>query len=401
MAGPLSGIRVLDITTVLMGPYATQLLADMGADVIKLEPPGGDTTRHIGVGRHPDMGANFLHMNRGKRSIVIDLKSDEGGNLARRLSRRADVLVHNIRAGAIQRLGLDYPTVRQDNQTLIYCHLLGYSEAGSRAGEPAYDDLIQGASGLSWLIGQSTGTPGYVPTAMADRSAGMFAAFAICAALFERAATGKGRDLSVAMYDVLAHLVLSDHMGGATFIPPEGPVGYRRLYSDRRHPYPTADGHICLLIYTDAHWRRFFTLIERPDLAGDPRFRDMRSRNNYLEELNRVVTEALASRGSAEWLRLLAEADLPAGPVRSILDLIADPDLRASGTLADAVHPQEGSVHVLTAPVTGFALDRDNNRCAPRAGEHSRSILAELGLTATEIDRLTSSGVVQTAPDTE
>ncbi|MEQ9811831.1 MAG: CoA transferase [Azospirillaceae bacterium] len=394
MASPLTGLRVLDLTTVLMGPYATQMLSDMGADVIKLEPITGDTSRHVGPGRHPDMGSNFLHMNRGKRSIAVDLKTPAGHAIAVDLIASSDVMVHNIRAVAMERLGLGREAAQAINPRLVYCHLVGYAENGSRAGQPAYDDLIQAAVGFPWLISRTTGEPGYVPTAIADRTAGLCAAFSIASALVGRERNEEGQALTIPMYDVLAHMVLSDHMYGATFIPPEGSVGYERLMSSHRKPYATRDGYVCLLIYTDAHWRRFFALTGRADLVDDPRFVEMRSRNRHIDALNKIVAEILARRSTDEWLALLGDADIPATRMQSVDDLVADPDLRRSGTVAEVDHPSEGRINVLNSPIKWHDQAETGERFAPRLGEHSAELLDELGYGRQRISQLARDGVV-------
>lgn len=394
MAGPLSGYRVLDLTTVLMGPYATQMLSDMGADVIKLEPVTGDTSRQIGPGRHSDMGSNFLHMNSGKRSIAVDLKTSTGREIATKLIKTSDVMVHNIRTDAIERLGLHRKAAQQLNPHLVYCHLVGYAEEGSRAGEPAYDDLIQADVGFPWLLSQTTGEPGYVPTPIADRTAGLCAAFAIAAALAKRKKGGHGLAMTIPMFDVLSHMILSDHMYGRTFIPPEGKVGYERLLSPHRKPYATADGHVCLLIYTDAQWRRFFQLTGQDDLAVDPRFQGMRNRNKNIDDLNSIVANIIAERSTDDWLDLLRSNDIPATRMRSVDDLVSDPDLRKSGTVREADHPSEGRIQVLNSPIKWTDYGVSSNHFAPRLGEHSDEVLHEIGFGSEEIAEMVDRGVI-------
>ena len=286
--GPLSGVRVLDLTTVVMGPSATQMLGDMGADVVKVETAGGDSMRWIGPWRHAGMGPMFLNANRNKRSIVLDLKSAEGKASALALARGADVLVSNVRPQGLRRLGLDYDSVRNTNERIIYCAAVGYGSGGPNSGKAVYDDLMQAASGIADLFRVVDGTPRYAPVNICDRVVGLYVANAITAALYHRAVTGKGQEIEVPMFESMTQFVLADHMGGASFVPPAGEMGYRRLLSSKRGPYETSDGFLSLVVYTDRHWRAFTSIVGFPNLLDtDERFKSQESRTRHAEDVGR------------------------------------------------------------------------------------------------------------------
>jgi crotonobetainyl-CoA:carnitine CoA-transferase CaiB-like acyl-CoA transferase len=264
--GPLRGVRVLDLTTVVMGPSATQILGDLGADVVKIEHAGGDSMRWIGPWRHEGMGPLFLWANRNKRSLVLDLKSVAGKSAAIDLARQADVVVSNVRPQGLARLGLDYVSIRAANPKIIYCAAVGYGAGGPDAGKAVYDDLMQAASGIAGLFGAVDGTPRYAPVNICDRIVGLYVVNAITAALYHRAMTGEGQEIEVPMFETMTQFVLSDHIGGSAFSPPEGAMGYKRLLSRTRGPYPTKDGFLALVVYTNKHWEAFTALIGQPEL---------------------------------------------------------------------------------------------------------------------------------------
>lgn len=395
MAGPLAGIRIVDLSSVLMGPAATQMLGDMGAEVIKVEALEGDTTRRIGPGRSPEMGSNFLHMNRSKRSVAIDLKHPLSRPVLRRLLQWADVLVHNIRPEAARRLGLGEEDLLREHPRLVLCLLTGFGTDGPYAGQPAYDDLIQGLAGLPSLYARCADVPRYVPTPIADRMAGLHAVVAITGALLHRARTGEGQRVEVPMFETLCQVVLADHLHGQSFVPALGPTGYGRVLSPRRHPYRTADGWICVLIYNDRQWQAFFRLVGRAELAGDPRYATMRARNEHIDELYGMVETALQGHGTAHWLAAFADADIPAGPMNSLDDLLDDPHLQAVDFFQVTEHPTEGTIRTMRMPITWSRSPSEPGRPAPRLGEHSRQVLAELGLSAAEIEALVAEGALR------
>ncbi|MGH8622261.1 MAG: CaiB/BaiF CoA transferase family protein, partial [Burkholderiales bacterium] len=333
VTGPLAGVRIIDLTTVVMGPFATQILADLGADVVKVEPPEGDVLRHIAPMRHPGMGHIFLHHNRNKRSLVLDLKQPAGRDALLRLARDGDVVIYNVRPQAMRRLRLGYDDVAAVNPRIIYVGAYGYGESGRYAGQPAYDDLIQGMAALPSIFADAgADRPRYVPTAIADRVTGLAAVNAVTAALFCRERTGQGQAVEVPMFETLAHMVLADHMAGRTFEPPMAPFRYERMLAPHRVPYATKDGYLCVLIYNDKHWRSFFSLIGREEMfESDPRFGSQEARSRNIGEVYAFVAGEMAQRTSAEWLRLLNQADIPVAPLNAIEDVLADPHLGESG----------------------------------------------------------------------
>jgi crotonobetainyl-CoA:carnitine CoA-transferase CaiB-like acyl-CoA transferase len=393
--GPLSGLRVLDMTTVLMGPYATLQLGDMGADIIKVEPHEGDIVRQIGPGRHPGMGPMFLNVNRNKRSIALDLKQPAGREVLLRLAVNADVFIYNVRPQAVARLGLAYEDLAAVNPKIIYTGVFGYGQDGPYAARPAYDDLIQGGCAIPTLLADAgDGSPRYVPLTIADRIVGLFAVNAILAALRHRDVTGRGQRIDVPMFETMANFVLLDHLGGLTYDPPLDHGGYARLLAPERRPYRTKDGYLCALIYNDKQWRSFFAAIGKPELQ-DERFRDHSSRICHIREIYAEVAEIFVTRTTAEWMSLLEDADIPYTPLRTIEELLADPHLAATGFFSHVEHPSEGKIKSLRAPTTFGDSRPDSPSPAPTLGEHSREILHELGLADQSIDDLFAKGIVK------
>lgn len=399
-AGPLSGIRVIDMTTVLMGPYASQMMGDMGADVIKVEAPEGDLIRQIGPARHDGMGPIYLNANRSKRAITLDLKRPEGRAALLRLCEGADVLVCNVRAKAMKRLGLAYEDVAAVNPRLVYAGMFGYGQDGPYAARPAYDDLIQGGAALPYLFSLvNDGKPRYVPSAIADRVVGLAAVGAILAAIIDRGRTGLGQKVEIPMFETMVSVVLGDHMGGLTFEPPLDGGGYRRHLSPGRRPYQTSDGYICALIYTDSHWQRFFAAIGRPEMpAADPRFHTFASRMANVNEVYDELSAILLTRTCADWIALLDEADIPVMPMHDLESLLQDPHLRETGFFQMADHPSEGRIRTMAVPSKWSRSAVGPSRHAPLQGEHSTEILREAGFTAEEIAALVAGGVVTCAP---
>lgn len=387
-AGPLAGVRVIDLTTVMMGPFATQILGDYGADIIKVEPPGGDIMRHAPPMRSPGMGAMYMQGNRNKRSILLDLKKEPARAALLRLCEGADVLVHNVRPAAMRRLGLGPEELCDRFPRLVYVSLVGYGEKGPYAGRPAYDDLIQGAAGIPALFAEVSGAePRYVPVVAADRIVGLNATHAILAALLHRDRTGCGQSIQVPMFETLAQFVLGDHMGGRSFEPPLGPPGYGRLLQPNRRPYRTSDGHLCVLVYTDAHWRSFFEAIGRPEeFEANPLFHDIRVRVARYDEAYGFVAAELARRSTAEWLELLERHDIPFSPMHDLDSLIDDPHLETVGFFQEMDHPSEGRIRLTSPPATWSRTQPSIRSAPPRVGEHTREVLAEAGLTQSDID---------------
>jgi len=389
MAGPLSGVRVLDLSTVVMGPYGTQILGDFGAEVIKVEPPDGDVIRYAWPFRNPGMGSIFLNTNRNKRSVVLDLKKPAARDACLAIAKTCDVLVYNIRPQAMARLGLSYEEVKKVNPKIIYVGCFGYSQRGPNARKAAYDDMIQGAAGIPWLLHkQGAPEPRYAPMIVADRSVGQQVASAVSAALYFREKTGKGQRIDVPMYEHLLQMILGDHLGGETFDPPHGPSGYIRILSPDRRPYQTKDGYVCALIYNDKQWKSFFDVIGKPEILKQPEFATHEARSQNYNRAYAMVAEELKKRTTGEWVEALERADIPVQRMNSLDDIVADPHLAAIGYLKTVEHPSEGKIKVLAVPSEWSESAPEYRRHTPRLGEHTREVLREAGLSDTEIDRL-------------
>jgi crotonobetainyl-CoA:carnitine CoA-transferase CaiB-like acyl-CoA transferase len=387
--GPLAGITILDLTTVLMGPYATQILADMGADVIKVESPEGDIVRQLGPGRTKGMGGMFLNANRGKRSIVIDLKQAEGRDALLRLAKGANAIVYNVRPQAMARLGLGYEAVAAVNPAIVYVGVFGYGQDGPYAAKPAYDDLIQGASTIPTLIARAgDGTPRYVPITIADRVVGLKAVNAILGGLMHQARTGAGQRIDVPMFESMTEFVLIDHLGGLTYDPPLDHGGYSRLLSRHRRPYKTSDGYVCALIYNDKQWKSFCDAIGQPELLQQPRFATHAARHAHIDEIYEEVGRIFLSRSTAEWRDLLEQADIPVMPMHTLETILDDPHLQAVGFFKTVEHPVEGRIRQMREPSSWSASQPEPGGPAPTLGEHGRDILQAAGFSPEEIEQL-------------
>jgi crotonobetainyl-CoA:carnitine CoA-transferase CaiB-like acyl-CoA transferase len=400
MSGPLSGVKVLDLTTVVMGPYSTQILADFGADVIKVEPPSGDVMRFAWPFRNPGMGHIFLNANRNKRSVVLDLKQEAAREACLAIAKKVDVLVYNIRPQAMARLRLGYEEVRKENAKIIYVGCFGYSQRGPYAAKAAYDDLIQGAAGLPWLLKkQGAETPRYAPIIVADRSVGQQVASAVSAALYFREKTGKGQRVDVPMFEHLLQIVLGEHLGGYTFEPQHGEPGYARMLSPDRRPYPTRDGFVCALIYNDKQWKAFFQAIGRPDMMSDARYSTQEARSQNYDTAYAFVAEQMKTRSTAEWIELLERADIPVQRMNDLADIVADPHLAATGFFRTVEHPSEGPIRTMAVPSEWSESKPEYRRHAPRLGQHTREVLEEVGLARDKIATLLASGAAGTSGD--
>lgn len=374
----LGGIRVLDLTTVLMGPVATQILGDLGADVIKVEGPEGDIVRGYKPARSEGMPGIFLNLHRNKRSVVLDLKSPEGVANLRRLITTADVLVHNIRSEAMERLGFGPDAVRALNPRLVYCLANGFRQDGPYARKAAYDDVIQAGAGLTDMIGRINGTPQYVPTALCDKVAGMTIAWSVLAALFHRERTGEGQVVEVPMFETNIAFNLVEHIAGWSFAPPVGDVGFARYMTRNRRPFRTRDGHVCILPYTEKNWQDFFAGIGRGEVLLDPRFADFTNRIRNIDALYAILAECALERTTAEWVAYCDSISIPAMEVKRFEDLWEDPHLQKIGFFEEAEHPSEGLYTNIPMPVQFSAGKTGLRRPAPRLGEHTAEVLAEL-----------------------
>ena len=394
--GPLQGIKVIDMTTVLMGPYATQMLGDYGADVIKVESLEGDVTRLIGPARHSGMGPVFLNTNRSKRSICLDLKKPAGREAVLRLIKSADVLVYNVRPQAMARLDLGYDVVAEINPLLIYAGVFGFGQDGPYAAKPAYDDLIQGATALPALMAQTgDGVPRYVPNALVDRIVGLTAVGAICASLVHRDRTGRGQRVDIPMFETMASFVMGDHMGGLTYEPPLDKGGYPRHLSRDRRPYKTSDGYISVIVYNDKQWKSFFQATGRSDLRGDPRFATFSGRAANIDIVYGELARIFETRTTREWIELLNKADIPVLPMHDLQSILHDPHLVATGFFPVVKHPSEGRIRSMKVSATWSETRAEPVRLAPRLNEQGEEILREAGFSHEEIATMVRDGVTR------
>jgi len=391
MSGPLAGIRVVDLTSALLGPLATQILGDMGADVIKVEPPEGDPIRALGPSRHPGMGAYFLNINRNKKSVALDLKRQAVREALLKLVEKADVFVHNMRLAAAERLGLDYRAVGERNPRIVYAAATGFRRDGVYRDRPSFDDVIQGESGLAALNGGVGGEPRYVPMAVSDKICGYVLASAIGMALFHRERTGKGQEVHVPMLETMLAFNLADHLWYGVLAEPEKGLGYPRMLTRHRRPFPTKDGQICILATTDAQSRHLFEAIDCPEFADDERFSTLAQRTANIGELYEIVIERMRRRTTAEWRERLDAFDVPNGVVTDLEGLFADPYLANTGFFERVEHPTEGRMLTTAVPVMFSGSPGASFRLPPpRLGEHTRSVFGELGVSDAEIEEITA-----------
>jgi crotonobetainyl-CoA:carnitine CoA-transferase CaiB-like acyl-CoA transferase len=379
--GPLAGVRVVDLTAMVMGPYCTQIMADMGADVIKVEPPQGDDTRYVSVGPTRGMSGVFVNVNRGKRGVALDLKSDDGKTALRALVEQADVFIHSMRAKAIGRLGFSYPDVAAINPRIVYTNCYGYGRRGPDRDLPAYDDTIQAACGLPSVQQQLTGEANFVGTIMADKVAGLTALYATMMALFHRERTGEGQEVEVGMFEAMASFMLVEHANGAIFDPPLGPAVYPRAVAPNRRPYRTSDGYIAALIYNDRHWAAFVNSV-RPEWANDS-YATLENRARQIDTVYSLLAETLVQRTTREWLDLFRELEIPAAPLSSPAALFDDPHLNAVGFF-ETVDTPHGRVRFPGVPTWFSRTPGHIASGAPELGAHTDEVLDELGLTDVE-----------------
>ena len=383
--GALAGFRILDLTTVLLGPYATQILADYGADVIKIEPLEGDPVRPNGSFRHPDKASLYLAVNRNKRAIAINLKSAEGRDLLWKLIEGADVLVHNLRPSSIKGLGFTYAEVSKRNPRLVYCFSTGFGSNGPDAEKPAYDDIIQSGSGIAALNGQASGKPDYVPTVMADKTAGLMLSQAIVAALLARERTGRGQSVEVPMLEALVSFMMVEHLGGLTFEPPVAPAGYTRLMAGGRQPAPTKDGYMTVLPYTGRHWNAFLTAAGRTDLIEKYEVNDPVRLYANVKTLYGELREITKGRTTAEWMKVCQDVDIPASPMYTLDELPEHPQLKAVGLFKTMEHPTEGTIRYVDSPVRFSDTPASVRSGAPSIGQHTDEILREAGYSDVQV----------------
>jgi crotonobetainyl-CoA:carnitine CoA-transferase CaiB-like acyl-CoA transferase len=394
--GPLEGVRVIDLTTVVVGPICTRVMADQGADVVKIEPPEGDLLRNLAQGaRNPGMASKFLNYNRNKRSICLDLKRPEGIEAVRRLIETADVFVSNVRSPALARLGLDAESLLALNPRLIHCAILAFGLGGRYANRPAYDPIVQSLSGVAGTFHRAIGEPRFVPMVMTDHMTGLIAAQCIGFALYRREKTGRGEAVEVPMFENMASFVMSEHMGPASFDPPLGPPGDGRLVSPYYRPLATKDGWITISPNTNAQAFAFFDAIGRPELKEDPRFRNAASRSANAAAYFEVRAAGLAQKTTAEWLAILLEKDIPHAAYNSLEGLMEDPHLADVGFFEMEDHPSEGRLKRTAIPNSFSGGMREDRLPTPRLGEQTRELLAEAGYDEAAIAALVAAGVAK------
>jgi crotonobetainyl-CoA:carnitine CoA-transferase CaiB-like acyl-CoA transferase len=397
MSGPLQGVKIVEMTSVVLGPWACQMLADMGADVVKIEQPRGDSNRTLGAAKNPGMSALYLTCNRNKRSLVLDLRIPGARDALLALVRDADVFVHNNRPQVMTKLGLDYADMKKVNPRIVYCGAYGYSKKGPYGAKGALDDSIQASSGIAMLNKMVLGEPRYLPTVVADKTTAITVVYGILAALFHRERTGEGQELEVPMFETMVNYVMAEHLWGMTFDPPRGSPGYVRLMSHHRKPYKTLDGYIAILPYLDAHWEKFCKLTGHPELIDDERFRKLADRVRNIDATYEKTGEIMATRTTREWLELFDKSGVPTNVVNTLEDLATDPHLEATGFWQFVEHPTEGRLRMPSFPVNFGSTPASIYRHAPRLGENTAEVLREAGLTDEQIAALTASGAAMTA----
>lgn len=390
----LKGITVVDLSTVVFGPFASQMVADFGADVIKVESPEGDIFRAAAPARSRGMGAGYLNLNRNKRSIALDLKTASGRAALDELIADADVFMHNMRPQAIERLDLGYERLATLNTRLVYCAAVGFGGNGPYANDPAYDDVIQSMTGFASMSTDPNAEPQLIPTVLTDKVAGLYAVAGMLGALLSRARTGHGMAVEAPMFESLASFMLTEHLSGYVFNPPIGGLRYDRVVSPHRKPYPTADGYIAALPYSTKHWEKFLRLIGRDDLADAEWVRDASKRSERIGELYAVLGEATRKRATAEWLTEFKRLDIPCGPVYSLEDLLEDPHLKAVEFFQSIDHPTEGAITTVRQPLRFAGAATSNDRPAPRVGSDGRAVLKEYGMDDSAIDALVADGAL-------
>ena len=391
MSGPLSGLKVLELTSVVLGPWAAQTMADMGANVIKIEAPFGDSNRQLGASRNPGMAALYLSNNRNKRSLVLDLKQESARDALLTIVKDCDVFLHNNRPQVMTKLRLEYEDIKSVNENIIYCGTYGYSKDGPYGEKGALDDSIQAASGIAALNELVLGEPRYLPTVVADKTTAITVVYSILAALFHRERTGVGQEIEVPMFETMVSFVMAEHIWGEVFEPKMGEAGYTRLMSHHRKPYKTKDGYIAVLPYMNNHWQTFCEKAEREDLIEDERFKDLSSRVKNIDDTYSETGKILATKTTQEWLDIFAETKVPVIVVNSLEDLFHDPHLEAVDFWQSYEHPTEGQLKMPGFPSKFSKTPASIRKHAPKLGEHSKEILAEAGIDEETINKMVDS----------
>ena len=387
--GPLDGIRVIDLSSLFVGPICSMMLAELGADVVKVERPVGDITRHLLPQGHPEMGPLFLAVNSGKRSVVLDLSESRGREALHRLIAGADVLIHNALPGTAAKLGIDLETVRAISADIVYCTIAGYGEGGPYAGKPAYDDVIQAEVGLASLQGTGRGEPEYVRSIIADKISGMMGGYAVLAGIFQRYRGGEPVEITIPMFEIMSSFVLIEHLFDGSYGDAD-PTGYSRVLSPHRKPYRAADGYVAIVPYNDRDWQHLFTIVDREDLLEDERFASAAARVANVDQLYALLEEVAPMKTVAQWVTVLEEAAIPVAPVRDLAGLVADPHLKAVGLFESIDHPVAGPIRRVQRGVRLGSAAPDELRRPPSLGEHTVEVLEEAGFGDDEIEALTN-----------
>jgi len=395
MAGPLEGVKILELTAVVLGPWACQILADMGAEVIKVEPPYGDSNRSLGASRNPGMAALYLTCNRNKRSLMLDLKKPGAREAIMKIAKDVDVVIHNNRPQAMTKLGLEYQDFKEVNDKIIYCGTYGYGKQGPYGEKGALDDSIQAISGIAWLTNMVLGEPRYLPTVVCDKTTALNVVYAVTAALYSREKTGEGQELEVPMFESMVYYNMAEHLWGQAFEPAIGTAGYERLMSYHRKPYKTKDGYIAILPYLDAHWKKFCTMADREDLLEDERFKSLADRVANIDDTYEETAKTMVNRTTQEWLDMFGQTSVPTNAVNTLDGVLDDPHLQEVGFWQELDHPTEGKLRMTKFPVNFSGTPAENKRHQPRLGEHSTEILLEAGLSQDEIDAMISEGATK------
>ena len=391
MSGPLKGLKIIELTSVVLGPWAAQILADMGAEVIKVEAPFGDSNRQLGASRNPNMAALYLSNNRNKRSLVLDLKQASARDALLKIIKDCDVFLHNNRPQVMTKLKLEYNDIKSVNENIIYCGTYGYSKDGPYGEKGALDDSIQAASGIAALNELVLGEPRYLPTVVADKTTAITVVYSILAALFHRERTGSGQEVEVPMFETMVSFVMAEHIWGEVFEPPLDKAGYTRLMSHHRKPYKTKDGYIAVLPYMNNHWKTFCEKAERQDLIEDDRFKNLSSRVENIDDTYSETGKILSTKTTQEWLDIFADTKVPVIVVNSLDDLFTDPHLEAVGFWQDFDHPTEGKLKMPGFPAKFSKTPATIRKHAPNFGEHSLEILAEAGIDKETIKQMIDS----------
>ena len=392
---PLEGVRIIDASSILMVPYCTRLLADMGAEVIKVETINGDNTRYIGPSINNGMAAVFLNINRNKKSICVDLKTPEGRLIIYKLIKTSDVFVSNIRKVALEKIKLTHSDFEKLNPKIITANAVGFSSEGPYAGLPAFDDTIQAISGMAAYQGAYSNQPSYTSGATADKVTGIMLGMSIIGALFNREKNGKGIELEVPMMETMVDFTLVEHLYGFNFIPPKAPPIYPRQSSPNRRPYKTKDGYVAVLPYSDEQWLRFFKLVGKEEILKDSKFSSLKSRNENIDLLYHMLSEELTKQDTNYWLKSLKQSDIPAAKVNFPEEIFEDEHLQETNFFRETQHPSEGKLLYPKFPVEFKNTNNGETLHAPNLGENTKEILVGLGYSDFEIESLASKNIIK------